>query len=44
MRKRHYDSEGQDCPASDFAVRYAENNGRPQTEVRAGLTFDFSLH
>ena len=32
-----------DSLAFDFALRHAENNGRPETEVRAGLTFDFSI-
>ena len=29
--------------AFDFAVRQAENDGRPETEIRAGLTFSFSV-
>jgi len=29
--------------AFDVAVRHAENDGRPETEIRAGLTFAFSL-
>jgi hypothetical protein len=33
-----------DSLAFDFALRHSENNGRPETEIRAGLTFDFSLH
>ena len=30
--------------ALDFALRHAKIDGRPETEVRAGLTFDFSSH
>ena len=29
--------------ALDFAVRHGQNDGRPETEIRAGLTFDFGL-
>ena len=32
-----------DALAFDVAVRLAENDGRPETEFRAGLTFSFSL-
>jgi hypothetical protein len=31
-----------DSLAFDFALRHAKIDGRPETEVRAGLTFDFS--
>jgi hypothetical protein len=30
--------------AFDFAVRRAKVDGRPETEIRAGLTFAFSFH
>jgi len=30
--------------ALDLALRHGENDGRPETEIRAGVTFAFSLH
>jgi hypothetical protein len=35
--------EVKDGFAVDFAVRHAGVNGQPETEVRAGITFDFSI-
>lgn len=35
--------EVKDGLAFDVAVRHAENDGRPETEIRAGVTFAFSL-
>jgi len=36
--------EVKDGLAFDAAVRFARSDGRPETEIRAGVTFAFSLH
>jgi len=36
--------EVKDGLAFDAAIRFARNDGQPETEFRAGLTFAFSLH
>jgi hypothetical protein len=36
--------EVKDGLAFDAAIRFARNDGRPETEIRAGITFAFSLH